>query len=342
MADNNYISPSGMQPKVGWTPEGFLGGYLYGDQERDYKNVLGMSNASSLMGLQKQGNELQDYALNALVREAERKANIAKAQATEQYAVPQAGANLQQTISSTASNDASRAGTLIDNQTRGGKNQAELDKVTLENRGRQLEQTMSVLSIAQQGGPAALPYAMQEAKKIGMPESLVQQMFANPQAFAEKVAKTKQSYIEKMAERELQNKGAVAAAQARPTPANPRMVMLEALAQNALDTGEAKTSQEAWNIATRTYIRDTKPVDNNQGAGQKQMQKEAGDQVVVLSARLAKAIKNKAPKEDIESLQTQIRLMKEMAGPVLPSVGGASTYNLGGREVIKIVPSGAK
>jgi len=319
MAENNYISPSGMQPKVGWTPEGFLGGYLYADQERDYKNALNISNTSSLMGMQKQGNELQDYALNALVREAERKANIAKSQATEQYAVPQAGANLEQVLSSTAANRATTAGTLIDNETRGKRNIAELDKTTLENRGRQLEQAMSVLSIAQHGGPAAMPYAMQEAKKIGMPEALVQQMFDDPQKFAEKIAKTKQSYIEKMAERELQNKGMKEAASARPAPTNYRMFMLDSITEDLLRTGQATTREEAKAMASRIVMQESKPLDASQGAGEKTEQTEAAKDAALLRTRIATMVARGEDEEGkkIKSLKAHLQVLDAKAKPVV-------------------------
>jgi hypothetical protein len=70
---NEYMgSASGLEPQIGYRPNGFLGGMQYARQEQDYQGQLGLQNLTRMLGLIKQQNELQEYGQNAPVREAER------------------------------------------------------------------------------------------------------------------------------------------------------------------------------------------------------------------------------------------------------------------------------
>jgi hypothetical protein len=215
MADINYVSPAGMQPKLDWAPTGFLAGKLYSDQQKQYEDTLGLSQASSMYGLQKQRNELEDYKLNTVLRERERAANIAKADATTQTALPQALANLEQTKSSTAANQASTEGTRIDNQTRGARNQAALDEKALENRIRQSDYLQKLAMSVNPKDMNSVLQLQEEAKKVGLPAGILQEILNDPQGFATRMAKQSAAYIQAMDVAKEHSRGTLAAANVR-------------------------------------------------------------------------------------------------------------------------------
>jgi hypothetical protein len=218
MADINYVSPAGMQPKLDWAPTGFLAGKLYSDQQKQYEDTLGLSQASSMYGLQKQRNELEDYKLNTVLRERERAANIAKADATTQTALPQALANLDQTRSSTEANEASSAGTRIDNQTRGARNKAALDEKTLENRIKQTDFLIKLATMYDPNSPTAiedLTNILSEAKENNVPEWLMRRVATNPTAYKLQMAREREAYIQAMDVAKEHSRGTLAAASVR-------------------------------------------------------------------------------------------------------------------------------
>lgn len=61
MANIDYLNVESFRPQLGWKPEGMLGGYLYGEQERDYLRLLSQAEESRRLAIQKQQQELQEY-----------------------------------------------------------------------------------------------------------------------------------------------------------------------------------------------------------------------------------------------------------------------------------------
>lgn len=75
---NDYFNPSAANPGLDYKPNGILGGYLWGQQNDQYRRVMGLQEIMAQLSAQKQAAENQDYQLNAPVREAARPAAIAK------------------------------------------------------------------------------------------------------------------------------------------------------------------------------------------------------------------------------------------------------------------------
>ena len=77
MANIAYDSPSSLDPKTGFQPQGFLGGMQWGQRNQDYRSAVESSQLMKALGAMEEVNKLQDYQTNAPVRDAERLSKIA-------------------------------------------------------------------------------------------------------------------------------------------------------------------------------------------------------------------------------------------------------------------------
>ncbi len=75
---NNYLNPNAAAPDIGWKPEGFLGGMLYRNRLQQYNDMQGLQQQMMGTSAQMENEKLQDYRMDAPVREAERGAKIPK------------------------------------------------------------------------------------------------------------------------------------------------------------------------------------------------------------------------------------------------------------------------
>lgn len=85
MANISYDNPASLAPKIGFEPNGFLGGMWSGQRNADYTQAIQQSNLMKALGARQGMNELNDYEQNAPVRENERLAKIAGYQNDVKY-----------------------------------------------------------------------------------------------------------------------------------------------------------------------------------------------------------------------------------------------------------------
>jgi hypothetical protein len=326
-----------MQPKLGWTPDGFLGGYLYGDQERDYKNTLGLSQLSSALGVQDQQNKLHEYGLNDVVRNAERAANVAKADTTTQTILPQTLANIAQVKAQTRATDANADTSNINNITLQRRNLAELSKTEMETRIRQMDELEKLAQQAAFMGPAAQAYVQQEAKRLGIPEQYHQALFQNPDKVLGHIARTRPQYIQAMDVQERENQGRISAANARPKPdENIRTTMWNSIVDDLRRQYPNKDPRELKAMATERFNAQTAGAGKPFTPGEQAAQNQAALDLARYERELNRAILSKDTKA-IAAAQEKVR--KAIAGL---TAGGNVTRAAGGEEIIDLTPRGNK
>lgn len=85
MANISYDNPASLAPKIGFEPNGFLGGMWSGQRNADYTQAIQQSNLMKALGAKEEMNKLNDYEQNAPVRDSERLAKIAGYQNDVKY-----------------------------------------------------------------------------------------------------------------------------------------------------------------------------------------------------------------------------------------------------------------
>ena len=65
MPQTDYMNVGSFKPEIGWKPEGFLGGYMYADREREYQRLLKQAEEARRLGLQRQGQETSEFMSGA-------------------------------------------------------------------------------------------------------------------------------------------------------------------------------------------------------------------------------------------------------------------------------------
>jgi len=185
-------------------------------------------------------------------------------------------------------------------------------------------------------GPAARAYVEQEATKIGLPEKYFDAMLNDPAGFSKKLAQASEGYIKAMAEQELKNKGVLDTVRARPQPAtNPRMVMLNALADNYKTQNPDATDTEALAAATEQYNAQTAGVNKTSTAGEIAAQQQYGTQLPMLTRRLDKALQEGDAKK-VTAIMKEIATARKGI-----SAGGSNVSRAkGGEEIIDLTPKG--
>lgn len=152
---NQYFPVPDMMAN-GWKPEGFLGGMLYAKDRARYEDRANLYDLVQQMATAQQGAVMEDYKLDAPVRAQKRLGDIQTDLGRQLYAVPQAGANLDQTITST---DANRVATEFNRKTMGSRvRQSEntANEGELKNARDGMTAAMEFMSVLEQS-PAAGP-----------------------------------------------------------------------------------------------------------------------------------------------------------------------------------------
>ncbi len=75
MAD--YFNAQALNPGTAFKPDGFLGGYMWGEDRQRYNQMAPLQDFMQMMQAQESMNKAQDYTLEAPVRESKREADIA-------------------------------------------------------------------------------------------------------------------------------------------------------------------------------------------------------------------------------------------------------------------------
>ena len=73
----SFDNASSLAPKIGFEPDGFLGGMWAGQRNNDYRQAVEQSNLMKALAAKEQMDKLQEYNTNAPVRDAERLSKIA-------------------------------------------------------------------------------------------------------------------------------------------------------------------------------------------------------------------------------------------------------------------------
>lgn len=259
MADINYMSPSGMQPKVGWSPDGFLGGAKWQQQERDYKEAFDLQKAFSMFGLTKQKNELDEYGLNSALRDATRRADITKADVTtdtlrreKDLAADKVLADTRHTVAQTGNVNAETAALP-------GLRKAQTDEINTKNAGARHKQLLDIIgSIAaiRGKGKIELPDSLvlnQHFKELGIdPRSAeAKHIFTDAPNIMQRLSDYDPAQIGKMAQIEATGKWHVSAASAKTPQERADVTMLKGLVEAVeidpafKDKPEAVIKQEA-------------------------------------------------------------------------------------------------
>jgi len=76
MPITTYDSPTSFAPKIGFEPNGFLGGMWAGQRNNDYRDAVEQSNLMKALSMREAQNKLEEYNLNGQVREMERRSKI--------------------------------------------------------------------------------------------------------------------------------------------------------------------------------------------------------------------------------------------------------------------------
>jgi hypothetical protein len=97
MANITYDSPASLRPEDGWKPQGFLGGMVWDQRDRDYRQAVQTDQQMKSIDLQNAIQEQEQSKLDLPVKAAKREGDIAKAQSLAQTAIPQAQATLETT-----------------------------------------------------------------------------------------------------------------------------------------------------------------------------------------------------------------------------------------------------
>lgn len=74
----DYNNPTALKPQIGWAPEGFLAGQMYGQQQDQHNTMLELAQLAQAQNLQRQQAQNQDFNLAAPARAAERNFQIQK------------------------------------------------------------------------------------------------------------------------------------------------------------------------------------------------------------------------------------------------------------------------
>lgn len=264
MADLNYMSPSGMQPKVGWTPEGFLGGVKWQEQEKDYKDSLDLQKALSMFGIKKQQNELADYEANSPLREAERRAGITKANVIDQTALREALAGIGQKEGSAAHSNAQARNLDAETSVLPDLRRAQIDKYKTETNAAKHTQLMNIIgSIAAIKGKGTLdlPNSLilnQHFKDLGIdprsPEAA--HIFQDAENIMKRMSKLDPAHISKMEEINATGDWHVRANSARTAQERSDMQMISALEEALKQDPAARnfTPQQIKAAAVRQYL----------------------------------------------------------------------------------------
>lgn len=163
MADTTYFNPQTVNPGTGYKPEGFLGGYTWGEDRQRYNQLAPLQDLMSMMAAQAEIDKQKEYGLNEPVRSAKRLENVATSKALAATVGGQKQGVLDEL---TLKNELSRK-----------TQSAKISEVLLENAKKEREGAMeklqtgfaiaSILAQAAGNGPAATAAVAQRMKEAG-------------------------------------------------------------------------------------------------------------------------------------------------------------------------------
>ena len=265
MADLNYMSPSGMQPKVGWSPEGFLGGVKWQEQEKDYRDSLDLQKAMSMFGIKKQQNELSDYELNSPVRAATRQADITKANTTVETSLADALAGIDQKKGSAAHSNAQARQLDAETLNLPALRKAQITEYEDKHRANQHAQLTNIIgsiaAIKGKGGTLSLPDSLvlnNHFKELGIdprsPEAA--HIFNDAENIMKRISALDPAQIGKMAQIAETGKYQVAAAGARTPAERTDITMLNAIEEGLKQDPRTKgmTPEQIKSLAVRQLL----------------------------------------------------------------------------------------
>jgi hypothetical protein len=177
MAQVNYVNPGSILPKNDWTPEGPLGGYMWGKQNDQFNTQLGLQQMSTQMANQKQAMELQEHQAGLPLRNLERQLQMQTMQGQLPHAANLASVGAQHKV----------AGQQFDMNTKfSQRSQDEFFRQLKQNvkddewksyqREVQLgyQLTTQAMELAKtQGAAPAIGFMQQQVERHGLPEHFV-------------------------------------------------------------------------------------------------------------------------------------------------------------------------
>lgn len=175
MSDVNYISPSSVLPKLGYTPTGFLGGMQYQQQMQDYGDMMGLSKLMAQMEAQKQREELEQ---GAPVRQSKRLADIATNNSTAATVGRRNEAEVGQLEDKARVSRAGVDDTIAQNHAESIQKQG---AAALAKFQQDLQGALQLGAILQQNGPAGAAMVQQKAQQMGLDPDMVKALMVNPQ-----------------------------------------------------------------------------------------------------------------------------------------------------------------
>lgn len=183
MANVNYLSPAGLQPKLGWQPSAGLAGMLYYDQNQDYRQVMDLQKIMGIMDAQQKVDDRTEYGKNAGVRDAERQFKQTKATVDNQNYGPLAQLDLEGKGLDVGMKRDTYSSTV---KAKNAQNEGQVDEETL----RKAERGISKLEALAIPLMNAGPLQMQMLEESEMPPQLKQylQQATSPEEMNQRIA----------------------------------------------------------------------------------------------------------------------------------------------------------
>lgn len=207
MAD--YFNAQSLNPGTAFKPDGFLGGYIWGEDRQRYNQMAPLQDFMQVMQAQEQQNKMRDYGLNETVRATQREADIAKNRATAGTIGREKEAGVRETE---LKNEYGQL-TLKD---RAKKVILENAKMEGEAAGEKMKRGAMLAGLyaeAAKNGPIAMQQVDALATQLGMQnDNVVKAIKADPRAagvLVQAYAEAMPEYRRAMDERRLANEGSM-------------------------------------------------------------------------------------------------------------------------------------
>lgn len=173
-----YFNPQAVNPGTAFKPDGFLGGYIWGEDRNRYNQLAPLQDFMQMIQAQESQNKMQEYGLNEQLRAAERAGKIASARATESTVGRQKEAEVGKLE---VDNEYSRL-SLKDRVKKVFLDNAKLEPEIAEKNMEQAAYLASLYAAAGKQGPLAVQQVDELARKLNMGNDPIVQAFrSNPQ-----------------------------------------------------------------------------------------------------------------------------------------------------------------
>ena len=197
MADLNYMNPNGLDPGVGFKPEGLLGGMEWAKRDKLFRDANSLQDIMSRNSAAKSTMELGEFERDSGVRLDQQLAKQAEAQATQAYAMREKGAGVTKSeienFKSGSTMHSDIAAKLSDNALKQGQN-----GLTQLQLGRQKLTELALTAGSIGGmGPASGAQRGQMLAQSGIdPNSPLGQHFMNSQDFVKDLKQMTQNFVD--------------------------------------------------------------------------------------------------------------------------------------------------